>query len=152
MGCARLKRDKQSLDLFEELRLNWTGVLYLWIKNTPSVRHHDHLWGRWLWSALQIVHKDNQTAGMPTPRWLSVLHSLVWFQLNIFGHYRMSTHHSHSLYLNCIMSVTLLEETFITVINRQAMAFITLECKKAWPFGGLLKECMTVEGGEKTNG
>lgn len=43
----------------------------------------------------------------------------------------MSTHHSHLLYLDCIVSMMLLEETFITVINRQAMAFITLECKKA---------------------
>lgn len=77
------------------------------------------------------MHKDNQSEGKNTSRSLSVLHSLVRFQLNIFSHYRMSTHHSHSLNLNCIMSVMLLEETFITVINRQAMAFITLECKKA---------------------
>lgn len=47
------------------------------------------------------------------------------------------------------MSMMLLEETFITVINRQAMAFITQECKKAWPFGGLLKDCMTVQGRKK---
>lgn len=38
----------------------------------------------------------------------------------------------------------------VLVINRQAMAFLTLACERARPFGGLLKEHVTGEkGGEK---
>lgn len=37
----------------------------------------------------------------------------------------------------------------VLVINRQAVAFLTLACERARPFGGLLKERVTGEKGEK---